>query len=246
MLMRTSISSFGCIVLVAALGCSADDHDGPGKVYPLPQDLDAIDLSYLPYEYSNDGCEYRSSYLGMELLAQGIPSFVVAAEDCEQDLSLRPPGGARWRFHESVAIWRGDDARIVEPVFSSDYLTLDDWLDTMVVDPVNVYLSSVGNPPSYTRSEGGCDLRPSFDDAPHEISEMAPWTLSNTMIFCSYMRRHLLDSPLYDEAREERLIKRTYELLDVVRKHGLLTEDDSEAIAHLAKGPWCPPAIPSK
>lgn len=235
--------------LVASLGCSSESDDesrGLPTVHALPGELASIDLSYLPYEHLADGCEYRASYLGMELLARDIPSFVYVIEDCEYELRILGPLGEKWRFHESIAIWKDDQPAIIEPLMSPDFMTPTEWAESLAHGPVNFYRADSANPPSYVRVEDACGVAPDLSTAPRTIDQMGPWSLANTMIFCSYMRRHLLDSPLYDSAREERLIARTRELLEVVESHNLLIADDAEAEQQLAHGPWCPPPVAAK
>jgi len=235
--------------LASAMGCSSErgpESRGTPEVHGLPGELAEIDVSYLPYEHLADGCEYRSSYLGMELLARGIPSFVYVVEDCQYDFGIHGPLGQDWRFHESVAIWHDAEPALVEPLMSPGFLTPGDWVERLASEPVNLYLADSGNPPGYTRVEGACGLEPDLAQAPRTIDAMGSWSLANVMIFCSYMRRHLLDSPLYTSAREERLIARTRELLAVVKGQDLLISDDGEAEAQLASGPWCPEPIAPK
>jgi hypothetical protein len=245
---RLELALFVSLPLVG-VGCSSTDDEEARQlppVYALPGELSSIDLEYLPYEHLSDGCEYRSSYLGMELLAREIPSFVYVIEDCAYEPRIQGPLGQKWRFHASIALWKDDRPAIVEPLMAPDFMTPAEWVDRLARGPVNLYLADSGNPPSYTRVEGACGLEADLTFAPRSIEQMGSWSLANAMIFCAYMRRHMLDSPLYDPAREERLITRTHELLEIVKSHQRLVLDDPQAEQELAQRPWCPPPIAPK
>lgn len=97
--------------------------------------------SYLPYEYSADGCYARASYMQMELFAANIPSRVVfvrtAYDDVRQGWADNSPvlDPAGWVYHVAPVI-KVDGAEIVlDPGLEANAIggaqTLSEWLQKM-------------------------------------------------------------------------------------------------------------------
>lgn len=222
-----------------------DTEEATVTVHPLPDTLGDIDISYIPYEYVKDGCMHRKTYLAMELAARNMASSAVQIETCDNSFQLES-NGANWRMHQTVVMVVNNEVVVIDPLVSDDFLTVDEWRSAINgEDNTNVFFGSA----AFGANDDGsdkCDIEPDETDLETEISEMTPFYLENIMIGCSYLRRYLLESPEYSKERDDHLVQRTYELINLIEPLGLIDDlgsDADEILGKLADGPWCPDPI---
>jgi hypothetical protein len=235
-------------LLVTALtfaACDAGDRPVP-TVYPLPAPYADIAIDYLPFEYLQDGCSQRASYLGLELAVRGVVTIAVDAQTCDMGLGLRGPFGEPWRHHTVPAILgEGGVPQLIDPLASPGFLTLDAWLAGLTDDPVRVSLAPIAYPTTHTPEAVCGTVETPIPPLPATLPDMTPWLLENVMSDCSTLRQFHRDSPVYDPAREARLIARTTELVKAIQALGLLDESMNPGLMdRLALAPWCPDPVP--
>jgi len=226
-------------------GCGSDEERivNNAEVFPLPGDLKDIDISYIPYEYAADGCMYRVSYLSMELAARGTPSGAIMVSTCDNKYTIEGQG-AKWNMHVTSIIDFNGEEFIIDPLVSSDFLTKEEWLIGINgEEETNININS----PAYPTEEeftSNCNYEKVNEEIAEKVEDMVPWYLENIMISCSYLRRYLLDSANWSKERDEKLVKRTHELINELTKLGLIENSyDEETMNSLKAGPWCPEPI---
>jgi hypothetical protein len=227
--------SIAALTLLAASGCNEPPLL---EVYDLPEELPEIDVSYIPFEWFDTGHEYHMPLLAMELAAKGVPSAFVEVQDCAGDFKLEAPNGDRWGYHMAVAIKNGGAVRVVDPVLSSELLSLDDFQSTFHDSNTRLILGSGEDPTDACEDQV-------ISEVPARVEDMQKFDFANVLIYCSYLRnfyRHIGGD--YD-AREEMLLSRVRALSLKMDELGLLEVDSPEAeeFALLKKQPYCPPAI---
>lgn len=83
------------------------------------------DIDYLPFAVKEDGCYARALYMGMELVAHGIPAmnqYIFGA--------LKPTKGITWNYHVASMVSLGDGNRYVifDPSFYDAPMTPKFWI----------------------------------------------------------------------------------------------------------------------
>jgi len=240
MIRRTKLLS----ALAMVLSCSACEEEPPLlEVHALPQELGKIDITYLPYEYADTGHTYHTPLLAMELAARGIPSIYVMVEDCDGDERLRAPNGADWMYHQALGVTQKGELRVVDPVLSSDFLTVKEFQDAF--DDSNSRVV-IGEANTGERAPFQCKTT-KLEDVPDKVEDMTPFSFDNVMIYCSYMKRFYRDIGGDYSEREDTLVKRVRELTLALDELGLIDRaTDSAEFDLLKKAPYCPAPIPSK
>ena len=232
------------VFIVLLHGCGNGSRAVNVPTYPLPAELGGIDISYIPYEYAEDGCWVRAPFLGMELAAHNIPSAAISVQTCNGNFGLNGPEGVSWKYHVTIVIRHDGALKVIDPMLSDRLLTKDEWLDAIDADDdAKVSINSAAYP------TGSIDLACGSYSGEEEyivdsVDEMTPFLLDNVMIYCAYMRQYLHESGKDTAAREERLILRTRELVMQLYEIGLIELwEESEDWQKLQEGPYCPDPI---
>lgn len=237
----------GAVFLASVLllpGCGDGSRAVNVPTYPLPAELGGIDISYLPYEYAEDGCWVRAPFLGMELAAHDIPSAGISVQTCDGGFGLTGPEGVSWKHHVTIVIRREGALRVIDPMLADRLLTKEEWLAAIDADDdAKVSINSAAYP------TGSIDLACGSYTGEEEhlvdsVGEMSPFLFDNVMIHCAYMRQYLHESGRDTAAREERLILRTRELVLQLYEIGLIEMwGENEDWQKLQEGPYCPDPI---
>ena len=235
------------VAALAALGCLACAEPRPvPTVFPLPAPWSDVSLDYLPFEYLPDGCSQRASYVAMELALRGVPTVAVDAEDCDFEMGLHGPFGEPWRHHVVPAVFDAEgQLALMDPLASPSLLTLPDWLAGLTDDEVRVFVTSSAYPTSHGHESECGSVETEVDPVPATVAEMTPWLLENVMSDCAALRQFHRDSPVYDPAREQRLVERTAQLVLAMHDLGLIDESMGPTrVDDLRDAPACPEPVP--
>ncbi len=154
------------------------------EVHALPQALSEVDISYIPFEYADTGHTYHTPLLAMELAAHGIPNVQVMIEQCDNDWTLKAPNGDKWGYHAAVGVSHDGEFAIVDPVLSSDFLSIAEF-QAAFSDPNSRVVLGTGT------SDGGPSQCKNAANpvVPERVEDMEPFDFRNVMIYCSYMKR---------------------------------------------------------
>lgn len=212
--------------------------------YPLPAELGDIDISYIPYEYAEDGCWVRAPYLSMELALANIPSAGINVQTCDGGFGLEGPEGVEWRHHVTVVIRYGGEMRVIDPMLADRLLSKEEWLAAIHAEKdAKVSINPAAYPVAGTDLECG-SYTGEEKNLVDSVDKMTPFMLANVMIQCSYMRDYLHQSGKDTARREEQLIARTREIVLQLNEIGLIDSmGDEDIIEKIKQGPYCPEAI---
>jgi hypothetical protein len=237
---KTSIISALVLSSMTLVGCP---HEPPLlEVYPLPDEVGDIDVSYIPLEYADTGHSYSMPLVAMELAVHGVPSAGVVIEDCDNEPGLHAPNGDKWGYHHAVGIAVDGEQRVVDPVLSPDLLTIDEFKNSFGDAKRRV---RVGGDP-FSGAVHECKDETS-EEIPARVEDMAHFDFANVMIHCAYMRKAYKHIGGDYAAREAKLIKRVREMSLALDELGILDTFGSEEDFELVKTKaYCPPAIPDK
>lgn len=211
------------------------------EVYSLPQELGDIDATYIPFEYADTGHTYHTPILAMELAARGIPSVYTMVENCDGEWKLEAPNGDEWGYHQALGVTHEGKLGIVDPVLSSEFLTVDEFRDAFNDSNSRVV---VGESSEFQPFQCKDTV---LEQVPAKVEDMQPFDFANVMIYCSYMKRFYRDIGGDYAAREQTLVSRIRELSLAMNDLGLLdvAQDDPE-FELVKREPYCPPPIPKK
>jgi len=246
-MIRFAIVVFCFVIISNALfsGCGSDENSGENSVvmFSLPGDLSEIDISYIPYDYTADGCGHRAIFLGMELAASGVPSGAVMVRSCDWGKNLEWQE-TKWSAHITTILNIGHNQYVIDPLVSSDFLEKEEWLSAINGEEnTNIYINSSAYP-SNGYDFPICNIEKVNENIPLEVQEMVPYYIENILISCSYLRAFLLKSDSFSEERDEKLVNRTYELIEELKILGLIENSYDEEIWDILKdGPWCPEPV---
>lgn len=241
-------------LMLSLLSCDGSTAANNTEVtlFTLPGKLKDIDYSYIPYGYVDQGSHDRATYLGMELAVRNIPSAAITAENCDIPNADTPgtillPNGKNHVVYTSIVVREDGKNLIADPLMSDQFFTEEEWRNTLNAnEDVNIFYEPIAYPYSMD-GNGKCDQHLGDENIPEKVADMTPFLLDNIMIHCAYLKNFLAKLPDYSQAKEDKLVNRTYELITELRKLNLIEESaDQETIDNLAKGAWCPPAIPDK
>lgn len=150
------------IAIIALTACGAKQASNPST--PLSK-LDAVvsqdqydraaiivswSRTYIPYDYTADGCYARAFYMAMELAASEIPSSSVFVFPATENGALTSPHGEHWVYHVAMMLQidRAGTRMIFDPSLDPKPQPQSKWVSQIggaktVTVPGSVYMKNV-------------------------------------------------------------------------------------------------------
>ena len=217
-------------------------------------------LDYLPWGYTDDGCYARAIYYTMNLAAEGISSnhvYIIAKDD-----QHRLGASNRWRYHVAPLVSRDstNELRVLDPVYSSQPLTLRDWYDrqsqwentehapTLRIAAGTTY----GNLSSGTVVPDPHNASTATFREPVTFASMPAFQLSNVNSACAVMHRYIDSDTTTNADQKARkhhgLSRDTRRLVTALRASGKLAGTgslDAPCTAYAPELAACPADAPT-